>query len=52
MAEWRSLSWPREDCSRVPYPVFSDTEIFELEQQRIFRGPVWCYAFTRSRGWR
>ena len=44
MTEWRDLSWPREDCSRVPYPVFSETEIFALEQERIFRGPVWCYA--------
>ena len=44
MAEWRDLSWPHEDCSRVPYPVFNEAEIFDLEQERIFRGPIWCYA--------
>ena len=44
MTRWQELSWPREDCSRVPYPVFSDPEIFAREQARIFRGPVWCYA--------
>ena len=48
MAERHALSWPRDDCSRVPYPVFSDGEIFELEQERIFRGPVWCYAVLEA----
>lgn len=37
MTERHALSWPRDDCSRVPYPVFSDGEIFDLEQERIFR---------------
>ena len=29
------------DFSRVPYGVFTDHDVFELEQQRIFRGPTW-----------
>ena len=43
MVEWNELSWPAPDFSRVPYAVFGDQDIFELEQERIFRGPVWCY---------
>lgn len=35
--------WPEADFSRVPYKVFSDPAIYEREQQRIFRGPVWNY---------
>lgn len=37
------LVWPKSDYSAVPYRVFVDQEIFEREQERIFRGPVWCY---------
>ena len=37
------LIWPRSDYSAVPYRVFVDEDIFEREQERIFRGPVWCY---------
>ncbi len=38
-----TLSWPAEDYSRVPYRVFTDQEIFEREQERIWKGPVWNY---------
>ena len=37
------LVWPKSDYSAVPYRVFVDQEIFQREQERIFRGPVWCY---------
>lgn len=37
------ISWPAEGVSRVPFQVFSDPEVYKLEQQRIFRGPVWNY---------
>jgi anthranilate 1,2-dioxygenase large subunit len=36
------LVWPA-DFSRVPYRVFQDPAIFDLEQQRLYRGPVWNY---------
>ena len=36
-------TWPRDDFSRVPYEVFTQPEIFAREQERIFRGPIWCY---------
>ncbi len=35
--------WPADDFSRVPYSVFTDAQIYEREQSRIFRGPVWNY---------
>ena len=35
--------WPSDDFSRIPYAVFTDPHIYRLEQERIFRGPVWNY---------
>jgi anthranilate 1,2-dioxygenase large subunit/terephthalate 1,2-dioxygenase oxygenase component alpha subunit len=39
----RVLSWPREGVRRIPYAVYSDPEVYEQEQQRIFRGPIWHF---------
>ena len=41
MANPTGMTWPATDFSRVPYGVFTDHDVFELEQQRIFRGPTW-----------
>ncbi|WP_257551905.1 anthranilate 1,2-dioxygenase large subunit AndAc [Sphingopyxis sp. DBS4] len=38
-----ALTFPRNDGSRVPYTVFSSQEIYDREQERIFRGPVWNF---------
>jgi anthranilate 1,2-dioxygenase large subunit len=35
--------WPRQDMSRVPYEIYVDPEVYRLENDRIFRGPVWNY---------
>jgi anthranilate 1,2-dioxygenase large subunit len=35
--------FPRVDGSRVPYKIFSDDEIYVLEQERIYRGPTWNF---------
>ena len=35
--------WPEEGLTRVPYDVFDSEEIFEREQERLFRGPTWNY---------
>jgi len=35
--------WPALDYSRVPYRLYHDREVYEREQERIFRGPVWNY---------
>ena len=37
------LAWPEGGVTRVPFQVFSDPEIYAMEQQKIFRGPVWHY---------
>ncbi|UHL62710.1 Rieske 2Fe-2S domain-containing protein [Paralcaligenes sp. KSB-10] len=37
------FAWPEEGVTRVPFRVFSDPAIYALEQEKIFRGPVWHY---------
>ena len=37
------FAWPHEGVARVPYRVYSDPELYALEQRRIFRGPVWNF---------
>jgi phenylpropionate dioxygenase-like ring-hydroxylating dioxygenase large terminal subunit len=37
------IEWPAEGVTRAPYRVMSDPEVYRMEQQRIFRGPVWNY---------
>lgn len=39
----KGFSWPEGGVSRVPFQVFSDPAIYALEQEKIFRGPVWHY---------
>jgi anthranilate 1,2-dioxygenase large subunit len=36
--------FPRPDGSRIPYRVYNSPEIYRLEQERIFRGPVWSFV--------
>ena len=36
--------FPREDGSRIPYEVYSSPEVYRLEQERIFRGPIWSFV--------
>jgi anthranilate 1,2-dioxygenase large subunit len=35
--------WPALDYSRIPYRLYHDAEVYEREQERIFRGPVWSF---------
>jgi salicylate 5-hydroxylase large subunit len=37
-------SWPKEGVSRVPYWVYLDQHIYDMEQEKIFRGSTWNYA--------
>ncbi|MBB3992240.1 anthranilate 1,2-dioxygenase large subunit [Croceicoccus naphthovorans] len=34
--------------SSIDYRVYDDPEIFALEQERIFRGPVWSFLGLSS----
>ncbi len=36
--------FPRSDGSRIPYEVYSSSEIYRLEQEQIFRGPTWSFV--------
>ena len=36
-------SFPAADCSRIPYGMYRDPDVYRLEQERIFRGPVWNF---------
>jgi anthranilate 1,2-dioxygenase large subunit len=38
-----NLTWPARDFSRVPYEVFFNPNVYDREQEKLFRGPVWCY---------
>jgi anthranilate 1,2-dioxygenase large subunit len=35
--------WPDDDLSRAPYRVYTDTDLYALEQERIFHGPTWNF---------
>jgi anthranilate 1,2-dioxygenase large subunit len=37
------LFFPQPDGSRVPYRVFSAQEVYDREQERIYRGPTWNF---------
>jgi anthranilate 1,2-dioxygenase large subunit len=39
-----NLEWPKEGLNRVPYQVFLDPGLYELEQERLYRGPLWSYV--------
>jgi len=37
------IGWPRSDYSRVPFRYYHDAELYKIELDRIFKGPVWSY---------
>jgi anthranilate 1,2-dioxygenase large subunit len=42
------LGWNTFGVASVPYRFFYDQEVYELEQRRLFRGPVWNYVVLES----
>src|SRR5512145_547142 len=39
-----TVDWPRKDYTRVPYWLYHDPAMYKAEQERIFKGPTWCYV--------
>ena len=37
------VDWQRDDNSRVPFWLHHDLALYDLEMERIFRGPTWSY---------
>jgi phenylpropionate dioxygenase-like ring-hydroxylating dioxygenase large terminal subunit len=42
------VGWPGQGVHEVPYRVDTDADIYAVEQQRIFRGPVWNFVGLKS----
>ena len=40
----KPIYFPCAEGSRIPYEVFTSHEVYELEQERIFRGPTWNFV--------
>lgn len=38
------IVWPVSDGTRVPYEIYTSKDIYDREQERIFRGPFWHYV--------
>jgi anthranilate 1,2-dioxygenase large subunit len=41
--DFKKFEWPTQGVTRAPYRLFTDPEIYQQEQQRIFRGRVWSF---------
>lgn len=39
-----NITWPTEDASRIPFGVFTDQALYDLEQNVIFRGSNWSFV--------
>src|SRR5258708_35467471 len=44
ISQLQSRSWPVEGAARVPFWVYSDQNVYDREQERIFNGPNWSYV--------
>ncbi len=43
----RSIRWPRED-NKFPREILTDTDLFRLEMDAVFTGPVWVLVGHES----
>jgi phenylpropionate dioxygenase-like ring-hydroxylating dioxygenase large terminal subunit len=39
-----TIQWPTKDASRVPFGIFTNPDIYDLEQKTLFRGPTWNFV--------
>ena len=42
------VDWPGQGVHQVPYRIYTDSEIYAEEQQRIFRGKIWNFVGLAS----
>ena len=40
--------WPNAGGTAVPYRVFTDKDVFDREQERIFRGRTWSFLALQA----
>ncbi len=38
------VNWLRNDFSRIPFWLYHDKDVYQLEQDRIFKGAAWSYV--------
>ena len=38
------VEWPSEGVSRVPYKIYTDEQLYALEQEKLFRGAIWQFV--------
>jgi anthranilate 1,2-dioxygenase large subunit len=38
-----TMSWPGGKFAHVPMEIYHRGDLYALEQERIFRGPLWCF---------
>ena len=43
------FTWPREGLTRIPYPIYGRTDVYDEEQARIFMGATLELPLPRSR---
>jgi anthranilate 1,2-dioxygenase large subunit len=39
----RLPEFPTDDGSRIPYEVYNSKAVYDREQERLFRGPIWIF---------
>lgn len=40
----KDREWPAQGCARVPFWAYSDQEVYQREQERLFGGAHWNYV--------
>ncbi len=44
----QTIHWRDDALTRIPYSLYSDTQVPEQEQEKIFRGSVWNYLCLQA----
>ena len=39
----QGVPWPSNGLTEIPFRLYTDPEQYQLEQERIFRGPTWSF---------